>query len=463
MDSWAATELRHANLGDKRLNRRLVRMVEALSAQPMASVPEACGTWAATKATYRFWSDDRLKPRAILDSHIRSTIERVATQERVLLIQDTTELDFAHHPATKGLGRLEHPAQYGMKVHSVMAASTQGVPLGLVHQWTWVREAGTTGQRHRRRDRATADKESQRWLTGVDESQRQIPTAVEIVTVADREADIFDLFAQPRRAGSHLLIRAAHNRRVDSEVRYLWDAVRQSPVRGGYTLELRRKEDTRARQARIGVRYTSVMIQPPRHHLQRKTLTPLPLQVILAEEEDAPPGSEPVRWLLLTSLPIDSLEDALCYIRWYSYRWLIERYHFILKSGCRLEDLQMEQASRIQRALATYDIVAWRLLWLTYEARDKPDRPCSEVLETHEWQALYCTIHRTAVPPNEPPSLRQAVHWIARLGGFLDRRSDGEPGVKTIWLGLRRLSDISATWQLLHANSNPSPTCLNYG
>ena len=208
---------------------------------------------------------------------------------------------------------------------------------------------------------------------------------------------------------------------------------------------------------------TTVTIQPPRHHLERATLPPLRLQVILAEEEDAPADSRPLRWLLVTSLPIASLEDALCTIRRYSYRWLIERYHFILKRGCRLEHLQLENVGRRQRALATYLIVAWRLLWLTYAARRQPDQPCSVVFETHEWQALYGTLHRTAKPPETPPTLRQAVHWMARLGGFLDRRSDGEPGVKTLWLGFRRLSDIAATWQFAHTQSHPSPACSVWG
>jgi hypothetical protein len=462
MESWAAVELRHTHLGDKRLNRRLVQVVETLSARPTASVPQACGNWADTKATYRFWDDDRLTPEAILEGHIRSTIERATAHQRVLLVQDTTAFDFGHHPTTRGLGRLEHPAQYGMKLHTVLVVSPEGVPLGVVHQQMWVRPADTLGQKHCRRQRATADKESQRWLTGLEVSQQRLPATIERVTIADREADIFDLLAWPRRPGSHILIRAAQNRRVGA-VGYLWETVRQSPVRGRYTLELQRKEDLPARQATLSVRYTTVTIQPPRHHLERATLPPLRLQVILAEEEDAPADSRPLRWLLVTSLPIASLEDALCYIRWYSYRWLIERYHFILKSGCRFEHLQLENVGRLQRALATYLIVAWRLLWLTYAARRQPDQPCSVVFETHEWQALYCTLHRTAKPPETPPTLRQAVHWIARLGGFLDRRSDGEPGVKTLWLGFRRLSDIAATWQLAHTQSHPSPACSVWG
>ena len=138
-------------------------------------------------------------------------------------------------------------------------------------------------------------------------------------------------------------------------------------------------------------------------------------------------------------------------------------YRFTLERGCRLEHLQLENVARLQRALATYWIVAWRLLWLTYEARRQPDQPCSVVLETHEWQALYGTLHRTAKPPETPPILRSAVHWMARLGGFLERRSNGEPGVQTIWLGFRRLSDIAATWLSAYAHPHPSPTCSTYG
>jgi len=224
-------------------------------------------------------------------------------------------------------------------------------------------------------------------------------------------------------------------------------------------LELRRKEDVPTRQARMSVRYATLTIQPPKSRLKEPGLQPLQLQVILAEESSPPTGHQAVRWLLVTSLPVSSLEDALRCLHWYSYRWLIERFHFVLKSGCRFEDLQLENAERLKRALASYLIVAWRLLWLTYEARRRPEQPCSEVLETHEWQALYCFHHRTPHPPPRPPTLRQAVHWIARLGGFLGRRADGEPGVKTIWLGFRRLADIAAAWQFMHSMlGNPPST-----
>jgi hypothetical protein len=452
MQSWAAQELRYAQLGDARLNRRLVRLVEDLAAQPTASVPRACGHWAATKAAYRFWGSARVKPEAIQAAHRQSTVERVRGHGTILVIQDTTDLNFTHHPATRGLGPLDHSSQLGLKVHSALAVSAQGVPLGLIHQEVWTRDPAAVGKRHQRRRRETKEKESQRWLTALTASQEAVPEGIEVITIADREADIYDLFAMPRRPGVHLLIRATHNRRVSHEARYLWPAIRQSPARGPWTIEVQRKDDHPPRQATLTVRYETLAIHPPRHHRRRASLPPISVQVILAEEENPPPGVKPISWLLLTTWPVTTFEEALQCVRWYRDRWLVERYHFVLKSGCRVEELQLEESARIRRALATYCIVAWRLLWLTYEARQNPDSPCDRALETHEWQALYCTIHKTPIPPATPPTLHEAVRWVAQLGGFLGRKHDGEPGVKSIWRGLRRLEDIAATWKLLHSN-----------
>ena len=198
----------------------------------------------------------------------------------------------------------------------------------------WARPPETFGRSNQRQRRPTAEKESQRWLTSLERAQQRVPETVTVVTIADSEADIFDLFALPRREGSHILIRATHNRRVET-AGHLWDAIRQKPVTGQYTLELRRKEDVPTRQARMSVRYATLTIQPPKSRLKEPGLQPLQLQVILAEESSPPTGHQAVRWLLVTSLPVSSLEDALRCLHWYSYRWLIERFHFVLKSGCR--------------------------------------------------------------------------------------------------------------------------------
>ena len=453
MLTWAAEELRFADLGDIRRNRRLMKIVEDLAAQPNASVPEASGDWAATKAAYEFWKSPRISADSIRTAAEKSTIERIRSHKIVLAIQDTTQLDLDHHPGTSGLGPTSHPEILGLMVHSTMAATPEGVPLGILDQIVWAREPDTVGKRHTRRQRDIQDKESQRWLTALATTQALVPQEVTVVTVADREADIYDLFVAPRPANAHLLIRVDHNRKVDHEAQYLQEAMRQVAPCGQLTLELQATEHRSARTATLTVRFATLAVQPPRHHPQRAKLKPVLVQFVLVEEENPPKGETPIHWLLLTTLPVTSFSDALGCVRSYTYRWLIERYHYVLKSGCRIEQLQLETASRLEKALATYSIVAWRLLWLTYQARVHPDTPCDTILEAHEWQSLYCTIHHTTTPPAQPPSLHQAVRWIAKLGGFLGRKSDKEPGVKTIWRGMRRLHDIAKTWQLIYSGS----------
>jgi hypothetical protein len=462
MKAWAVEELQYAQLGDVRRKKRLIRIVSDLAAQPNASVPQASGDLAATQAAYEFWKSPYVKPEAITSAHQSSTVERVKKESVVIAIQDTTELNFTHHPATQGMGYLDNAKSYGLKVHSVFCTTGNGVPLGVLHQQVWARDMALLGKKHQRHKKPITDKESQRWLTADYATQTVIPPEIAVVTVADREADIYELFMQPRRPKSEFLIRAQHNRSVKptqehQHIERLQQAIRQVHPCGQLTLELRRHPERLARPAHLTLRATTLELQPPVTHPQRQQLQPIRVQVILAEEENPPSGVSPISWLLLTTLAIACFEDVVQCLRWYSYRWLIERYHYVLKSGCRLEQLQLESADRIHRALATYTIVAWRLLWMTYLARYHPDTPADTVLETHEWQALYCTIHQTTVLPDVTPNLRTCVRWIAQLGGFLARKHDGEPGVKTLWQGLRRLHDIAQTWLLL---SHSTATCV---
>ncbi len=461
MNNWAAEELQYADLGDRRRNKRLIRLVSDLAAQPNASVTQASGDWAATQAAYDFWSSPHVKPEAIRLGHQKSTIERIKQQSLVIAIQDTTEANFTHHTSKKDMGYLDNASSRGLKIHSVLCSSGNGVPLGILHQQVWARDPGELGKKHQRHKKPIQDKESQRWLTALDATQSLIPEETVVVTVADREADIYELFVLPRRRNSEFLIRANHNRCVkakteDQPLVRLQQAIGQIPAWGQLTLELRRHPEREPRVATLTLRATTLELQPPATHRERQQLQPVSVQVIWAQEENPPPGVEPVSWLLLTTLAVTCFEDVVQCLRWYTYRWLIERYHYVLKSGCRLEQLQLEAADRIHRALATYTIVAWRLLWITYLARYHPDTPADTVLQTHQWQALYCTIHQTPKPPDVSPNLRACVRWIAQLGGFLGRKHDGEPGVKTIWQGLRRLHDITQTWLLLSPTTTTS-------
>ena len=449
MEKWITQELERTQLGDKRRTKRLIKIVSNLSARPSASVPQASETWTASKGTYDFWDSPYIKPSMIRQGHREATIERMVEEPVVLAIQDTTELNYSSHKALSGVGYLDNKYAHGLKVHSTLTATITGVPLGIIGQKVWAREEKELGKAEARHQKPTSKKESQRWIDALRETNDLIPSSIKVVTIADREADVYDLFAFPRREGSEFLIRATQDRCLANSEQYLWEAVKSVESQGEMTVEIKRTSTTEARTANLSIRYTTLKIQPPQNRPQAEKLVPIELQAILVREENPSPEiEEPITWLLLTTLPINTIEDVKKYVRWYSYRWLIERYHYVLKSGCGMEKLQLRTAQRLEMALATYSIVAWRLLWLTYLARCAPQLSCEEVLEPHQWQSLYATIHHHTYPHPSPPTLAEVVLWIARLGGFLGRKGDGFPGVKVLWRGLTRLDDIARTWLL---------------
>lgn len=450
---WVEREVGSAELGDARRTKRLVELTRAVAATPAASIPAACGSWAATKAAYRFFDDDAVAADAIVAAHVRATAERAGTTGELLLaVQDTTQLDFSAHPTLAGAGPLAGVGQRGLLVHSVLAASDDGVPLGLLHQRRWARDPDEVGVRRTRRQRPTAAKERQRWLDALAATHAALPAGTPVLTVADREADLYDLFALPRPPHSEVLIRAAHNRRVDHEARYLRDALERAPVCGEATVSIGRRDERPPRAATLRLRAVALSLWPP----HRRAGAAIPVVAVLAEEPAPPDDVDPVRWLLLTTLPDASADGAAKAVRRYALRWVIERYHYALKQGCAVEKVQLRTMERMERALAVAAVVAWRLTWLTYLARRTPAAACTVALSEPPWQALCCVIHRTVAPPATPPSLRQAVRWIAQLGGFLGRKGDGEPGLKVIWRGLQRLDDLTLGWSLAQLPPTPA-------
>ena len=269
------------------------------------------------------------------------------------------------------------------------------------------------------------------------------------MTIADREADFYDS-GVPRPLNSELLIMATQNRCLMDSQHHLKEAREAVEPQEELTVEFKRNTTRKARSALLTLRFTSLTLKPPQNRPKKEQLSPIKLQVILAIEENQPFPEESISWLLLTTLPIRNVKDVITYVKWYSYRWLIERYHYTLKSGCGVEKLQLKTARRLEMALATYSIVAWRLLWLTYYARYHPETSCSDFFLYHEWKALYATIFRAHYPFPSPPRIAEVIRWIAQLGGFLDRQHDGFPGVQTIWRGLKRLDDIARTWLFCH-------------
>ena len=454
--TWAEAEFGDADLGDVRRNARLVQLATMLGAQPTASLPAASDDPAALKAAYRFFANKYVRADAVLASHIQSTTRRMQTVPVVLAVQDTTYLDWTDHPATKDLGPLAAPSHQGLLAHTTLALTPEHVPLGLLQQQVWARDPEVRrNQDHKQRP--IAEKESQKWLTSLEAviAARAACPTTQFVSVGDREADVYDLFLVPRPVGVELLIRAAQNRKVDHRENYLWAAMATAAVAATVTVHMGARAGQAARTATVQVRWQQLTLRPPKDRA-KEHLPNITVWAVWALETDPPAGVEAVEWLLLTTLPIRSTDDALERLAWYAARWGIEVWHKVLKSGCRIEDRQLERADRLMRCLALYSVIAWRILYATMLARAVPDVPCTIVLDAAEWQALYCRIHRVAIPPATPPTLRQAVRWIGQLGGFQGRKHDGEPGVTVMWKGFQHLVDIAAMYQIMRP-APPSP------
>ncbi len=440
------------DLGDKRLNQRAARIVRAALDHAGDSIPTAAGSLAAADATYRFFDNPNVVPSDLDDAHTRATVDRSAHYPGVLPVaQDTTDADFTS-PARNGrLGQLAHAKHFGFFVHSALALTADGLPLGLLHQHVWMRSPDERGKRQERRRKETADKESQRRLDAEAACIAVLPADRTVVMIADRECDFYDYFAVERRPGRHVLIRAKPRRRIAGSKELLGAATRAGAVQGTLTIHVPRKDGQPERRATPAVRYGAFALQPPSTHPRRQELPTLPLRTVLVEEVNPPGGVKPLQWLLLTTLPIDNFADAERLVRWYTYRWRIERYHFTLKSGCRLEELQLETAERLRRALALYAMVAARLLHLTYLARQDAEAPCEPAVSAEEWEVLWRHFRPDEALPLQPPTLRQALRWIGRLGGFLARKRDGNPGVKVLWRGLRQLQAMLIGFRLANA------------
>jgi hypothetical protein len=368
----------------------------------------------------------------------------------VLAVQDTTQIDYTSHPGTTGLGILNDTEHQGLCYHPTLLVSPEKVPLGLAHHLVWERPKEDFGKRHTRRQRPLAAKESRKWLASLEATaqlQAELPQ-VRLVSVADREADVFDFFMKAQELSQHLLVRAARNRGVAHPEQYLWDYLEAAPPAGHLTIAVPRRAGKAARRATLTVRFSPVSLLPPKHRRHNPLLQPLSLWAVYAKEEEPPPGEAAIAWMLLTTIPVNSLAEAQEKLRWYTCRWQIEIFFKILKSGCRMEQRQLETAARLRRCLALFAVVAWRILYLTLESRRVPHLSGEALLAPEEWQALCCFSQRTSKLPAQPPTLREATKMIAQLGGFLGRTRDGFPGPATLWQGMQRLADIVIAWRL---------------
>lgn len=441
--------------GDMRLDKRLDQLTEALSAIPVANLPQALCKASSLKAGYRFMSNERVTHSGIIEIERQQTLQRIAADGGTILlaVQDTTSFNFAKRAGLEGAGVLEDNRTPGFFAHSTLAVSDRGVPLGILAQQVWSRPQNLERDKEAHKHKPITEKESFKWLQGL----RAVPDIAQhrIVTVCDREADIYELFQDAKDHQRDFIVRVAKNRRLE-DFTALYDHLAEVAVAETYTVTVQKQQNQAERVAQVALRYTTVTLLPPKNRpksAQSFPLEPLTVQLVEVREVEGTESVEnPLHWVLMTTLAVDSAEDAHQIVRFYTYRWLVERFHYVLKSGgCDFEDSQLRTVEALHRLLGLCSRVAWRLLWLTYQARQTPEAPCTVALSDAEWQALTAFTHRSKTPADAPPTLREAVRSIAKLGGFIGRKSDGEPGVKTLWRGWQRLQDIVATWMIFHS------------
>ena len=441
--SALSVELGAIDLGDRRLNRRARRLLEKLGEKPTLSIPAACAGWDETRAAYRMFDHPEVTPERVLAPHSACTEERLRAYRRVLCIQDTTELDYTTKKASMaGLGPLNYETRWGMYLHPTLVVTPERVPLGLLDAYTWVREPGSIGQ-EKDRSRPLEEKESVRWIDGFARVNALAETLTDtrLTYIADREGDIYDLFVEapcPER-GADWLVRVQHSERMLADGRKLRAVLDAAPVLSEISFERPPAKGRRARTVHQQIKAVRVTLKPPPR--PDRTLAEVTVTALLATEPHPPAGEDPLEWLLLTNLPVETAEQAAETLSWYLCRWQIELYFKVLKSGCRVEQLQLETRERLEPALAFYMIIAWRVLFLTMLGRDCPEMPCDSVFAEEEWKAVYLVTQRKP-PPTVPPSLDTMVRMVATLGGFLNRKGDGFPGSKTLWIGLQRIPDF---------------------
>lgn len=449
------------DLGDQRLEKRAQRILKDFFVHPGAAIPQACGSKAAAQAAYEFLDNWSVSSEAILASHGHRALERMAAEPVILAVQDTTSFNHTRHGQIQGMGPIGTQANgpQGFFLHTTLALTPQRVPLGVIQAQVWARDPEQTGKSEGRSQRPIEEKESYKWMESFQACQRwqaELP-GTRIVNIGDREADVYELLelADGLVGGPSLLIRAEQDRCLaDPAGQHLWSWMEQQPVSGHLRVALKRTPKRAARVATLEVRWARVQLKPPRGK-GRPGRPALTVTAILAQEVGAPRGVEPVCWMLLTNLGVDSTESALEKVEWYCGRWEIEVFHGILKGNCKVEERQLETFQRQQRCLTLDLLIAWQIHFLVKQSRQHPDLPASLVFSEDELQVLYLCVEKKPLPSGEPVSLQQATRLVAKLGGFLGRKSDGQPGPKTLGRGLRRLHDMTTGYRTARAHSPP--------
>lgn len=469
--SWIEHEFADVQLGDARLDRRYRTVLVDLTRHCGKTVCRSLArSPARMKAAYRFFDNARVRIGDMLAPHVNRTAERVRASDAatVLVVQDTTVLNFAGRAKTANLDIVNTGStgtkSRGLLLHNTMAiGADDGTSFGLLDQRFVDRQQVHADEALPARSDtlAIADKESRRWIDVIGDVHAMDLGSSRVVHVADREADIYELFRNAAALGEHVLVRASDNRAIDKASRsekahtWLFDDLMGRRAQGTTTVEIQVNGKRKFRSATLSIIHRRISLPAPQGKTEARdgALPMLELTAIMAIEKNPPNARDKLCWVLLTDLPVETLEEAIEKVGWYSLRWRIETFHKVLKSCCQVETAQLGDADRLKRFVVAKSVVAWRLFWLRHLGEQEREASCEAVLEAEEWQLLYRIEHRTTRAPKTAPTAAEALLWIAKLGGYLNRKSDPEPGVISLWRGWEQLSEMVDNYRAICGES----------
>jgi len=516
-------ELDSMDSGDNRVNKRAKHVLEKIYKGIGNGLCSSFSGAGDVKAAYRLFDNEIVNPDTILMSHYEKTIERIRMHRVVGLVQDTTDIDMKHMKQVENLGVINDATRPGCTLHPIVAFTPEKLCLGVLDSKFITRSPEELGKKGSNNSRNIEDKESYRWIQGYQIACKVAERCPETlcVCIGDRESDIYELFLEAQNGRADFLIRAWHDRSVETptseenaklieendrlkeENRMLSatnerlrkhrnyknkpDLIKErdenstkikrnralikenqiviggdelttyrfkqqlqnAPIIGELQFSLPERSENKSKTPRTPrtvsqvIRAKEVTLLPSRH---KQDLPDVSVNAVFLQEESPPAGEEPVIWMFLTSLPIATFEDIKQIINLYLSRWGIELFFKILKSGCKIEELRFQEASRLFACITLYMIVAWRILYSTFIGRTCPELACSALFEEDEWRSLYAVVFQ-AKPPAVAPNLGEFMKWLAMLGGYRGRKSDGPPGMKAIWIGMQAMHRLAEGWR----------------
>jgi hypothetical protein len=440
---WTEEEFGRVQFFDDRLKKRLYVLAGDFFAQPGELVPQACnGAPAKIRAAYRFFKNHNVDMQTLLRPHIESSIERIKSHPVILAVQDTTTLNYTSHPPV-GVGPVNTTKDktVGLLLHDTMAFTPEGVPLGLLDVQCWARDSKNRDKSKRRKVLPIEEKESYKWVISyraVAEIQKLCIDTM-LVSVGDREADIYELFSDALGSADNpkLLVRAERTRTRKVEQAQLWPKMSAEPLAGMIEVAVPRKGRQPGRKAKVEVRFAQVVLSPPKE----KNFEPVRVWAVYAREVNHPVEvKKPIDWMLLSTVQTENFEQACQRLTWYSRRWGIEVYHRTIKSGCRIQDRRLDHTDNLRACLSIDLVVAWRIYWLTLVSRELSDIGCEPIFSREEWRVL--SAWATGKAADTTPSPQQMTRWIGKLGGWVARGKDDNPGTTCMWRGLARLPGL---------------------